>query len=173
MGRLVLITGGARSGKSRYAQSQAESCPGELLYVATAGIHDDEMVERVRLHREARGPRWDTFEEPYLWPERLLAAAEGKGAVLVDCITLWLSNLFFRYEENIDRVREEVTRGLPLLANIDVPIFLVTNEVGSGIVPENRLARTFRDLAGEVNQQLGYLADEAWLVASGLPLRLK
>lgn len=173
MGRLVLITGGARSGKSCFAQSQAEGCPGELLYVATAGIHDAEMDERVRLHREARGPRWSTLEEPYLWPERLPAAAEDQGAVLVDCITLWLSNLLFRYQENVEQVRKEVTRGLPLLTNIDIPIFLVTNEVGSGIVPENKLARTFRDLAGEVNQQLAYLADEAWLVASGLPLRLK
>jgi adenosylcobinamide kinase/adenosylcobinamide-phosphate guanylyltransferase len=173
MGRLILITGGARSGKSGYAQTLAESCSGELLYVATAGIHDEEMDERVRLHREARGPRWDTLEEPYLWPERLSATAEGKGAVLVDCITLWLSNLFFRYEEDVGRVREEVTRGLLLLANTEAPIFLVTNEVGSGIVPENRLARIFRDLAGEVNQQLASLADEAWLVASGLPLKLK
>ena len=173
MGRIVLITGGARSGKSGYAQALAEACPGELLYVATAGIHDEEMDERVRLHRESRGARWSTLEEPYLWPERLSAAANDHGAVLVDCITLWLSNLFFRYEEDVDRVREEVTRGLPFLTKIEVPIFLVTNEVGSGIVPENRLARVFRDLAGEVNQQLGALADEAWLVASGLPLRLK
>lgn len=173
MGKLVLITGGARSGKSRFAQSQAEACAGSLLYVATAGVHDDEMVERVRLHRAVRGPRWDTLEDPYLWPEHLAAAAAGKGAVLVDCITLWLSNLLFHYGEDVERVRAEVTRALPLLLPVDRPIFLVTNEVGSGIVPENRLARLFRDLAGEVNQQLAVLADEAWLVASGLPLRLK
>lgn len=173
MGKLILITGGTRSGKSHFAQLQAEKCTGPLLYVATAGIHDDEMRERVRLHQAARGARWETLEEPYLWPERIPAATGTLGAVLVDCITLWLSNLFFRYEEDVDRVRHEVTRGLTLLKPLDVPVLLVTNEVGSGIVPENRLARVFRDLAGEVNQQLGLLADEAWLVVAGLPLRLK
>lgn len=173
MGKLILITGGARSGKSHCAQMQAEKCPGKLLYVATAGTHDDEMSERVRLHRAARGVRWETLEEPYRWPEQLLPVVDKQGAVLVDCITLWLSNLFFRYEEDVERVRQEVQCGLALLSAIDPPIFLVTNEVGSGIVPENRLARVFRDLAGEVNQQLGTLADEAWLVAAGLPLRLK
>ncbi|MBW6511324.1 MAG: bifunctional adenosylcobinamide kinase/adenosylcobinamide-phosphate guanylyltransferase [Desulfuromonadaceae bacterium] len=173
MGKLILITGGTRSGKSHFAQMQAEKCAGRLLYVATAGTHDDEMRERVRLHQTARGARWETLEEPYRWPEQLLPVVDKQGAVLVDCITLWLSNLFFRYEEDVDRVRHEVTRGLTLLKPLDVPVLLVTNEVGSGIVPDNRLARIFRDLAGEVNQQLGAMADEAWLVVAGLPLRLK
>lgn len=173
MAPVTYITGGARSGKSSFAQSLAERCEGPLLYVATAGIGDAEMAERVRRHRAARGARWETLEEPLALSDRLPQAAAGKGGVLFDCVTLWLSNLLFCHAEREEGVWAEVERFLALLPSLSAPLFIVSNEVGAGIVPENRLARQFRDLAGEVNQRLAAAADEAWLVVSGLPLRLK
>lgn len=173
MARVTYITGGARSGKSAFAQSLAERCEGPLLYVATAGIGDAEMAERVRRHRADRGTCWETLEEPLALADRLPQAAVGKGGVVFDCVTLWLCNLLFHHDECEAGVWPEVERFIALLPSLSAPLFIVSNEVGAGIVPENRLARQFRDLAGEVNQRLAATADEAWLVVSGLPLRLK
>ena len=173
MGETTFITGGTRSGKSAFAQSLAEQRSGPLLYVATAGIGDAEMAERVARHREARGERWQTLEEPLRLADRLPEAAKGHCAILLDCVTLWLSNLFFHCGERPEPVLAEVERFIAVLPAVDVPLLLVSNELGSGIVPENRLAREFRDLAGEVNRRLAAAADEAWLVVAGLPLRLK
>lgn len=173
MAQVTFITGGTRSGKSAFAQSLAERCEGPLLYVATAGIGDNEMAERVRRHRTARGARWDTLEEPLALADQLPPAAAGKGAILLDCVTLWLCNLLFHHDECESGVWPEVDRFIAFLPSLSAPLFLVSNEVGSGIVPDNRLSRQFRDLAGEVNQRLAAAADEAWLVVSGLPLRLK
>jgi len=173
MAHVTFITGGARSGKSAYAQLLAERCQGSLLYVATAGIGDSEMADRVRRHRAARGERWQTLEEPLALADRLPATADGKGGILLDCVTLWLCNLLFHHDECESMVWPEVERFIALLPALPAPLFLVTNEIGAGIVPENRLSRQFRDLAGEVNQRLAAVADEAWLVVSGLPVRLK
>ncbi len=173
MGRLIVITGGARSGKSGYAQRLAESCPGPLLYVATAGIHDAEMAQRVRLHQAERGERWSTLEEPLRLVECLPGAAAGQGALLLDCVTLWLTNLLFHHGEETAPVLAEVDRFLAMVPQLEAPLFMVSNEVGSGIVPDNRLGRLFRDLAGTANQRLAAASDEAWLVVAGLPLRLK
>ena len=173
MGRLIFITGGARSGKSRFAQQQAEGRPGALLYVATAAIGDAEMAERVARHRGERGERWSTLEEPLRLTGRLPEAAAGKGAILLDCVTLWLTNLLFQHGEAPAPVLAEVDQFVAAVRTIECPLYLVSNEVGGGIVPENRLARLFRDLAGEANQRLAAAADEAWLVTAGLPLRLK
>lgn len=173
MAQSTYITGGARSGKSRYAQSLAEACPGPLLYVATAGIHDAEMAERVRLHQADRADRWSTLEEPLWLAERLPAASAGQGALLLDCVTLWLTNLLFHHGEEVAPVLAEVDRFIATLAQLQAPLFLVSNEVGAGIVPDHPLGRLFRDLAGTVNQRLAAVSDQAWLVVSGLPLRLK
>lgn len=173
MAHLTYITGGARSGKSAFAQSLAERCPGELLYVATAGIHDAEMAQRVERHRRKRGERWRTLEEPLALTEKLPVAAEGMSGVLLDCVTLWLTNLLFHHQEQNERVLAEAERFIDCLPQLEAPLFIVSNELGQGIVPENRLARLFRDLAGEVNQKLAAAADEAWLVVSGLPVKLK
>ena len=173
MSRSVFITGGARSGKSAFAQKLAEACTGRLLYLAAARVEDGEMAERVRRHQAVRGERWRTVEEPLEIVPALAATPADQGAVLFDCVTLWLSNLLFHHREDEGKILAEVDALAALLPALPVPLFLVSNEVGSGIVPENRLARLFRDLAGTANQRLAAAADEAWLVAAGLPLRLK
>lgn len=173
MARMIYVTGGARSGKSSYAQQLAEQHPGKLLYIAPAQVEDEEMAARVELHRLARGGRWQLLEEPLWLAERLESTAAGHGALLLDCATLWLSNLFFHFEEKQGPVLAEVDRLIELVWQLDEPLYLVSNELGSGIVPENRLARRYRDLAGIVNQRLAAAADEAWLVVSGLPVKLK
>jgi adenosylcobinamide kinase / adenosylcobinamide-phosphate guanylyltransferase len=172
-GPVIYITGGVRSGKSAFAQSLAEQQQGALLYVATAQAGDEEMRERIRQHRAARGDRWKTLEEPLALVDRLPAAAAGVSGVLLDCVTLWLTNLLLDLDEDPQRVLAEVDRLIAVLPHISAPVHIVTNEVGYGIVPENRLARIFRDLAGEANQRLAAASSEAWLVVSGLPVRLK
>lgn len=173
MAQLIYITGGARSGKSGYAQQLAERPAGQLLYLATAQVQDAEMAERVALHRQVRGERWELLEEPLWLAEQLPAAAAGKAGLLLDCVTIWLSNLFFHFEERQEPILAEIDKLLQLVPGLPAPLYLVSNELGSGIVPENRLARRFRDLAGSVNQRLAGAADEAWLVVSGLPVKLK
>ncbi|GAB4265370.1 bifunctional adenosylcobinamide kinase/adenosylcobinamide-phosphate guanylyltransferase [Deferrisoma sp.] len=172
MARIVFVTGGARSGKSRFAQRIAEAWEGPLLYVATAEVLDDEMADRVRRHRADRGPRWETLEEPLDLPAAL-RAAEGFGGALVDCLTLWVSNLLGRWGGDETGLAAALDRFYRAFEGFRGRICLVTNEVGSGIVPENALARRFRDLAGRVNQECAARAHEAYLVVSGLPVRLK
>jgi len=173
MAGMIYVTGGARSGKSSYAQQLAEQHQGRLLYVAPARVEDDEMAVRIELHQESRGERWQLLEEPLWLSEKLPDAASGKGALLVDCVTLWLSNLFFHFHEKQGPVLAEVDRFIEMAWQLAEPVYLVSNELGGGIVPENPMARKFRDLAGIVNQRLAAAADEAWLVVSGLPIKLK
>ena len=169
---VVFVTGGARSGKSRFALSRAEGWEGRLLYIATAEVRDGEMRERVELHRQDRGPRWDTLEEP-LDMARALRGAGGYGGAVLDCLTLWVSNLLEAHGEDENRIHEAVGALLEALELFEGRLCVVTNEVGSGIVPENPLARRFRDLAGRLNQETAARATEAFLVVSGLPVRLK
>lgn len=173
MARLIYITGGARSGKSGFAQQLAEQQPGKLLYIAPAQVLDAEMAERVELHRQARGERWALLEEPLQLADLLISAAQGKSALLLDCVTIWLSNLFFHFAEDRSAVIAEVDKLVSVTEKLAVPLYLVSNELGSGIVPDNAMSRSFRDLAGTVNQRLAAAADEAWLVVSGLPVKLK
>jgi adenosylcobinamide kinase/adenosylcobinamide-phosphate guanylyltransferase len=173
MAELIFITGGARSGKSAFAQRRAETHSGPLLFVATAAAGDAEMAARIARHRQARGSRWTTLEEPLDLAGRLPAAAAGNGAILVDCLTLWLSNQLFHLREEPAPVLAAMHTLLGTLPQLAAPLYLVSNEVGGGIVPENQLARQFRDLAGEANQLAAAAADEAWLVVAGLPVRLK
>lgn len=173
MARLIFVTGGARSGKSRFAQAQAEGHAGPLLYIATAAAGDAEMQERIRRHQSDRGERWMTLEEPLDLAGQVPPHLDRHGAALLDCVTLWVTNLFFAHQEERIAVLGEIDRFLHALPAGETPLYLVSNEVGNGIVPENRLARAFRDLAGEVNQKLAAASDEAWLIVAGLPLRLK
>jgi len=170
--RLVLVTGGARSGKSRFAEQRlGELAPGgPWRYVATAEALDDEMRARIAHHRARRGERWRTVEAPRALADAVRVPAEA--AVLVDCITLWLSNgmLDGAADDALLAAAGEVAAAA---RESGVPVVFVTNEVGGGIVPEHALARRFRDVAGWVNQRLAAACDEVFLVAAGLPLRLR
>ena len=177
MARTIFITGGARSGKSTCAEKLAREFGAPLCYLATAQTLDNEMDERVRRHRERRGGEWSTIEEP-IHLSQALARCDGQyQAILVDCVTLWLSNLLFKYEdaaENIEeRIQEDLQRLKSTLQGMVTPVILVSNEVGMGIVPDNALARMFRDIAGTTNQTLAAAADEVHVVISGIPLKLK
>lgn len=165
--KALLILGGARSGKSRYGQARIESIPGPLTYIATAQAFDEEMAERIAHHQADRGPRWRTVEAPLDLPEAI--AAVQHGAVLVDCLTLWVSNLILA-ERDCDAAGEALCAAV---ADCRVPIAIIANEVGLGIVPDNALARRFRDAAGWLNQRLAKTVDEVVFVAAGLPLFLK
>jgi adenosylcobinamide kinase/adenosylcobinamide-phosphate guanylyltransferase len=172
MSRIILITGGARSGKSRFAENITRSFGAPLGYLATGESRDAEMARRIDRHRERRGPEWTTMEEPLRLAGTLTATDGRFRAILVDCITLWLSNLLLAYDEP-ERVLAAVREFAEAAPKLATPLVLVTNEVGMGIVPENRLARLFRDLAGEANELLAATADEVHVVFAGLPLRLK
>ena len=177
MSRTIFITGGARSGKSGFAEKLAGSVGEQLCYLATAQMLDGEMEERIRRHQKRRGTGWRTVEEP-IHLSQALARCDGQyQAILVDCITLWLSNLFFKYEESGEDIEasilEDVQRLKTTLHGMVTPVILVSNEVGMGIVPDNALARLFRDIAGKVNQTLAVNANEAHVVISGIPLKLK
>jgi adenosylcobinamide kinase / adenosylcobinamide-phosphate guanylyltransferase len=165
--KLTLVLGGARSGKSRYAETLITALPPPWVYVATAEALDTEMSERIAAHRARRGPQWRTIETP-----RDLATALASSAhapTLVDCLTLWLSNLLLA-EVDIDG---ETARLETALAAAQAPVILVANEVGSGIVPERPLGRRFRDLQGTLNQRLAVRADRVVLMVAGLPLAVK
>jgi len=177
MARTILITGGARSGKSVFAEKLALEFEAPFCYLATSQTLDDEMRQRVHLHRERRGEEWHTLEEP-LDLLRSLKDSDGRyGVILVDCITLWLSNLLFACENREgdpeELVLSDVRQVADGLRELESPLILVSNEVGMGIVPENRLARLYRDIAGRANQLLAAASDEVHVVISGIPLRLK
>jgi adenosylcobinamide kinase/adenosylcobinamide-phosphate guanylyltransferase len=167
--RATLVLGGARSGKSRFAERLVEAHPGARVYLATAEAGDPEMAERIRRHRARRGAGWTTIEEPLDLPRALAAAAEGNAAVLVDCLTLWLGNLMTAGRD-VEREAQALVEVLPRLAG---PVVLVSNEVGLGIVPDNALARAFRDHAGLLHQAIAAAADRVYVMTAGLPLLLK
>ncbi len=166
---MTLIWGGARSGKSRYAESLIESQPGSWFYLATATPGDDEMAERIHAHQARRGSRWTTIEVPLNLVGCLRRTASPEGAVLVDCLTLWLSNLMAAEHD----IEAETTGLAAALSELAGPVVLVSNEVGLGIVPDNPLARAFRDHAGRLHQAIAEVAPSVVWVAAGLPLRLK
>jgi adenosylcobinamide kinase/adenosylcobinamide-phosphate guanylyltransferase len=165
---LTLVLGGARSGKSRYAEATVMATPAPWIYVATAEPFDDEMKARIAEHRGRRGGQWQTVEAP-LDRAGAIAGAPPAATLLVDCLTLWLNNLIFK-KRDIDT---ETGRLEAAIAARQAPAVLVSNEVGSGIVPENAEARRFRDLQGRLNQQIAARADRVVLLVAGLPLVVK
>jgi adenosylcobinamide kinase / adenosylcobinamide-phosphate guanylyltransferase len=167
--RRVLILGGARSGKSRYAQGLAEACNLEMVFVATAQGHDDEMRARIAAHRAQRGRGWRTVEEPSALTAALCTEARPETVVLVDCVTLWLSNLLLAGAD----VDEAATDLVAALTRIAGPVILVSNEVGSGVVPATPLGRAFRDAQGRLNQAIATVCDAVILVTAGCPRLLK
>lgn len=168
MGKSILITGGARSGKSRFAERTTLRFGAPAIYIATAEAHDAEMTDRIELHKARRGEEWRTIEAP-LDLVGALDACDGAGPRLVDCLTLWLTNLMLS-DRDWPAAASNLIAALPRQAS---PVIFVTNEVGAGIVPENALARTFRDAAGQLNQQVAEACDELWFCVAGHPLRVK
>ena len=166
---VTLVLGGARSGKSRHAETLVEAQPGPCIYLATAEPGDEEMAERIRRHRARRGARWETLEEPLDLSGALRRAARPDGAVLVDCLTLWLSNLLGAARD----AGSETQRLVAALPELSGPVVFVSNEVGLGIVPEGALARAFVDHAGRLHQSLAGAAQSVLFMAAGLPLVLK
>jgi adenosylcobinamide kinase/adenosylcobinamide-phosphate guanylyltransferase len=166
-----LVLGGARSGKSDYAERLVEGFAPPYVYVATAQALDSEMEERIEKHRRRRGSEWETVESPLLLMESLDRFLGGGKAVLVDCITLWLSNLL--HHGTFASPEQAVEQLCEMLGIIDYPLLLVSNEVGCGLVPDSFLGRRFRDLAGWANQQIALACKGVTWVAAGLPLPLK
>ena len=166
--RLTLVLGGARSGKSRYAESLITACAPPWIYLATAQAGDDEMAQRIAAHRARRNAGWQTIEAPHDLAGALDAAAP-QAPLLVDCVTLWLTNRMLA-EADVDA---DIARLEDALARRTGAAVLVSNEVGYGIVPDNALARRFRDAQGRLNQRLAARADRVVLVVAGLPLVVK
>tara|TARA_B100000989_G_scaffold223430_1_gene170942 strand:+ start:51 stop:560 length:510 start_codon:yes stop_codon:yes gene_type:complete len=164
----LLITGGARSGKSSFAEKRTLSYGKPVIYIATALASDEEMEKRINLHQRRRGNEWRTISEP-LAIANILSGSDGQGACLVDCLTLWLSNLIFA-EEDISKATSSLINAIAARRD---PVILVTNEVGGGIVPENALARRFRDEAGLLNQIVAGAVDEVYTCISGIPIKIK
>lgn len=167
--RSLLVLGGARSGKSAYAQKRCETLGRRLVYIATAHPGDEEMAERIGRHRADRGPCWSTIEAEVDLCGALADAMQQADAVLVDCLTLWLSNLMLGGHD-IAVARDDLAR---MTRQASVPLVMIANEVGLSIVPDNTLARRFRDEAGWMNQEIAAAAQEVVLVTAGLPLSLK
>ena len=164
----TLVLGGARSGKSAYAESLLAAAP-QRLYIATAQAQDEEMRERIRLHQTRRGQNWQTVEEPLDLVAALLTHSRPDRPALVDCLTLWLTNLLLGHAA----VDQDIDRLLLALPDFAGPVVFVANEVGLGIVPDNALAREFRDHAGRLSQHLAARCQRVVFVTAGLPLLLK
>ena len=164
---VTLVLGGARSGKSRFAEGLLAERSGRRLYLATAEAGDPEMAARIERHRENRGGGWRVVEAPLDIAPAIAAA--GKDALLLDCLTLWLSNLMAAGRD-VEKATEDLCEALTKAL---APVVLVSNEVGLGIVPDNALAREFRDRAGRLNQRVAAAADRVYFIAAGLPLILK
>jgi adenosylcobinamide kinase / adenosylcobinamide-phosphate guanylyltransferase len=168
---LILVLGGARSGKSSWALRYAEEQYRPCIFIATAEVMDEEMAERVRLHKESRGPSWKLIEEPLNIDNALKTECAHAEAVLIDCMTVWLSNVLLKMGKK--EVSSYQKRLLEMLSQRRQAVIIVSNEVGSGIVPEHPLGREFRDLAGILNQKLAAIADRVVLTVAGIPVNIK
>mgnify|MGYP000852180355 CR=1 FL=1 len=184
MGRIILVTGGVRSGKSTFAERCAAHCAEEtgasVAYIATAQIYDEEMRRRVDLHQTRRPADWSTYEAPFHSENAIRAAGASNGVILFDCITMFLSNDMLQYPEEEQEcesfalhVEERVGALLQAAQEIAATTIFVTNEVGAGIVPEHRLGRLYRDMAGLANQQIARSADAVYLVVCGIPVNIR
>ena len=166
---VTLVLGGARSGKSRFAESLAPEGGVRRVYVATAEPVDDEMASRIAIHRVRRGPAWRTIEAPIGLAQAIVQESTPRTWLLVDCLTVWLGNLM-HHGLDVDAARAALLESLAVAPG---PVVLVANEVGLGIVPDNAMARAFRDHAGRLNQAVAGVAETVWFVAAGIPMALK
>ena len=194
---IIFVTGGARSGKSDFAQDLAEKLEGKRLFLATAQAFDEEMHRRIEKHKEQRGNRWDTLEEPIYIGRALRSAVGSYDTILIDCLTLWMSNLLLEYNPPIppllkggqkgilpsnkggmgglldEKISEIMDNFFSSIDEFDGTIIAVSNEVGMGIVPDNKLARDYRDQLGFLNQRMARRADEVYALLSGIPVKIK
>ncbi len=169
MAKITFITGGARSGKSSFAQQLAEKQSTDLVYLATARIWDDDFANRVARHKADRDKRWQTIEE-----EKELSKHDLKGkTVLLDCITLWLTNFFHDNKYQLNETLDVATAEWEKFIVQDMHLIVVSNELGMGVHPENEVARKFADLQGWMNQQIAEQADTVYLMVSGIPVKIK
>ncbi len=170
--KICFITGGARSGKSAFAERQAKEFAGKRAYIATAQALDPEMARKIEKHQKDRGDAWDTYEEPLAVDELLQKLSGRYPVVLLDCLTLWLSNVM-AHSGDESGVLARSERLVHAITEFQGYCIVVSNEVGLGIVPDNPLARKFRDLAGMLNQKVAKAADEVYFTASGIPMKIK
>jgi adenosylcobinamide kinase/adenosylcobinamide-phosphate guanylyltransferase len=170
--KLILITGGCRSGKSQYALDYANRHFSKKIYLATSEVLDDEMIQRVEAHKRLRGPEWLTIEEPVEIVDRIKQYSDNAEIILLDCLTLWLSNLLLRGNNDL-KMTEAVEGLVHSLQERRISMIIVSNEVGMGIVPADPLSRRFRDLSGMANQKIAGVADAVVFMVSGMPLFLK
>jgi adenosylcobinamide kinase/adenosylcobinamide-phosphate guanylyltransferase len=170
---VTFVIGGCRSGKSKHALQTAEKIAAKRrIYIATCMPQDDEMKQRVARHQKERGQNWATVEEPLHLPEAILENSLKADVILVDCLTLWVNNLLMETDDE-RQMEENISRLIRTLENATGPVVLVSNEVGTGIVPENKIARKYRDIIGLVNQAVAKAADTViWMVA-GIPVTVK
>ncbi len=178
--KITFIIGGARSGKSLFALREASRINGPKAYIATAEALDEEMKERIEKHKVERGSDWDTYEEPINAINVLSEIKDRYSAAVLDCLTIWLSNILLRTQmpehrdKTVDECIQKLVDGLRSLnSSHSLNLFIVSNEVGMGIVPEHKLGRQFRDLAGMLNQKVAEIADEVYLVTAGIPIKIK
>lgn len=170
-GRVIFVTGGTRSGKSSFALDEASRLTGRKVFVATAQAFDEEMEQRIRKHRRERGSEWETIEEPYDLARAVGTVSRDHEIAVIDCLTIWLSNLLAE-PGKIEQAQDAFVESLRALKE-GIHLFVVSNEVGMGIVPENAMAREFRDMAGHLNQRVARVATEAYFVVAGMPLKIK
>jgi len=185
--KIIFITGGARSGKSSFALAQALPVAGRKAYIATAEALDEEMAERIEEHKKQRGKEWDSYEEPLKIAGVMKKLSGNYAALILDCLTLWLSNLFMKtqrkgyglqtiemeIQELLDSLRQFKSSGSGDPGSGFCTLYIVSNEVGMGIVPDNETARKFRDMAGLLHQKIAEVSDEVFMMVAGIPMKLK
>jgi len=169
---MILITGGCRSGKSRFALDYANQHFLKKLYLATCEALDEEMAQRIEHHKKMRGPEWQTIEESIAIVNEIREYGDKVEVILLDCITLWLSNLLMKWNSD-SRIMDEVNRFIDLIQQSQTSLIIVSNEVGMGIVPADPLSRRFRDLSGMINQRIAEVVDTVIYMVSGIPMFLK
>ena len=171
---LIVILGGVRSGKSRFAQQLAVSAKGRVLFLATAQATDDEMAERIARHKSSRPAAWHTIEEPLQIASALKSQASSSDIVILDCLTVWVGNMMSRdANASGEETLEEIERLLKVYKDGSASLILVSGEVGMGLVPPYPLGRAFRDIQGWINQKLAQEADKVFFMIAGIPLELK
>jgi adenosylcobinamide kinase/adenosylcobinamide-phosphate guanylyltransferase len=182
---ITFIIGGARSGKSSFALKTVLKAEGPKAFIATAEALDEEMKQRIEKHRAERGNDWNTYEAPLNIPATLMDIKERYNVILLDCLTVWLSNVLLRAQNGEDRTQTVVNSIKELIDALHIQkneqratkderwLVIVSNEVGTGIVPENKLARQFRDLAGTLNQKIAEIANQVYMVTAGIPVKIK